>query len=300
MRITPDQIIDRLNLKRQANYWRAIAALLLLLLIVMTFDDQNLSKLPVPEHNYVARIQISGVISQDLARINNLAALAKDSAVKAVIVHVNSPGGTVVGGQSLYMALKKISLSKPVAVVMGDVAASAAYMTSLGADYIVAHEGSLTGSIGVIAESFEVTELAERFGVKFHHFKSSPLKGGPTPTEILSSEMKEAMDIVIQDTYQMFVEMVEKGRKLSRQEVLKIADGRVYTGRQALQLKLIDAVGNEDTALQWLCNKSQLATDIKVLDYKIEPYESRLDQILNTFSNVSILMKSIFTSNILK
>ena len=294
MRITPDQLLDRIQLKKQVNYWRIISIMLLLLIIVAFLDDSPLSnKLQVTENSYIARISVNGTILQDLRRMQNIENLAKNSAVKGVVLHINSPGGTVVGGQSMYMAIKKLAAAKPVAVVMGDMATSAGYMMALGGHYIVAYDCSVTGSIGVLSESFDVTDLAERIGIKFHHFKSSNVKGGPSPTEPLTPEMRQSMQDLIEDIYTMFVAVVAKERKLPRADVMKIADGRAYTGRQALTLKLIDALGNEDTAVQWMCSKHELPSDIKVLDYRIDPHESRLDQILNATAEFTKVISSM-------
>ncbi len=295
MNISPDQLLDRIELKNKVSYWRKVSVILLLILMILSFSDSYQNKINITESKHIARIMVDGIITQDMHRINVMSDLGKNKSIKAVIVHVNTPGGTVVGGQSMYIAIKKLSQIKPVVVVMGEMATSAGYMLSLGANHLVALDGSLTGSIGVIAESVDVTSLAERVGVKFHHFKTSPLKGGPSPTEPLSQEMRISMEMLINDMYDIFVDIVSKERKLPKEEIIKIADGRSYTGRQAFKLNLIDQIGDEDTALQWLCKNYNFESDIKIFDYDLDVKESKLDQILGVANGMmSILEKSAF------
>jgi protease-4 len=143
-------------------------------------------------------------------------------------------------------------------------------MISVASDYLIAHQGSVTGSIGVIAQSFEFTELAEKVGVHFHNFKSSPLKGGPIPTEKLSPEMAGSMDAIIKDLYDSFYAMVLQRRNINDDQLKKIADGRAFTGRQALKLGLIDAIGDEDLAVKWLKAIKKVDKNLEVIDYQID------------------------------
>lgn len=298
MALTPDQIIDRLNLKKQAVNWRLMAIIFLMLLALSLFTNKEFKRVSPLDGDYIARISIQGSISDNIARIDNMKRIAQNKNIKGVIIRIDSPGGTVVGGQNLYMAVRKISKNKPVAVTMGDAATSAAYMAALGADYLVAHEGTMTGSIGAIAQTFEVTKLADTLGVKFHNFKSSPLKGGPTPTEALTPEMQKSIDVMIRDIYDSFVSLVSERRNIPLQQLLPLADGRSYTGRQALTLGLIDALGDEDTAFEWIVTTKKLNPDINLRDYDIEPHQSKLDKLLETSSNISYVLKAMFNNNL--
>lgn len=301
MAITPDQIVDRMKLKKQVVSWRFAAILFAVFLVLVAFVDSGNSskKASLIDTEYVARIYINDVIFDDTERLDSLKALAENKAAKAVILHINTPGGTVVGGENLYNSIKKLKKQKPVVVVMGDVTASAGYMISVAADYLIAHQGTVTGSIGVISQSFEFTELANKVGVKFHNFKSSPLKGGPLPTEELSPEMKAAMQDTINDIYNVFVDMVAESRQMPREEVLKLADGRVFTGRQALKNKLIDAIGDEDTAMNWLKDVKSLPETLKIRDYALVKEPTKFDKLLNSLENTEInSLKSFLYKNL--
>jgi signal peptide peptidase SppA len=150
-----------------------------------------------------------------------------DSHIKALLVNVNSPGGTVVGSEKIYNILRKISEKKPVVIVMGTMAASGGYLISLGGDYIVSHNGTITGSIGVILQTAEVTELAQKLGIKFNNFKSGELKAVPNPTEKLTEEVRVAIMENIEDTYNFFLELVSERRNLPIEEVKKLAEERL-------------------------------------------------------------------------
>jgi protease-4 len=298
MALTPDQIIDRINLKRQVVNWRLVAIVFLILLALSLFTNKEFKQVSPLDGDYIARINIQGSISNNLVRIDNMKKIAQNKNIKGVIIHVDSPGGTVVGGENLYMAIRKISKNKPVAIVMGDSAASAAYMLSLGGDYLVAYEGTMTGSIGVIAQTFEVTKLADTLGVKFYNFKSSPLKGGPSPTEHMTPEMEQSIDGMIKDIYDSFVSLVAERRNIPLEVLLPLADGRTYTGRQALSLGLIDALGDEDTAFDWIVANKKLNPNISLRDYDIEPHQSKFDKFLETATNISYALKAMFNNNL--
>src|SRR5262249_34918350 len=147
---------------------------------------------------------------------------------------------------------------KPVVAVMRSIAASAGYMVALAADHIVAREGTITGSIGVLIETAEVTELAEKIGIKPVLVKSSPLKGTPSPFEKTTPEAERVIRDVVNDFYNRFVDMVAERRALPRDRVVQLADGRVYSGRKAAEDKLIDGIGGEDEAVKWLVTEKHI------------------------------------------
>ncbi len=298
MALTPDQIIDRINLKRQAVNWRFVAIVCLLLLALSLFTGREFRKVSVIDGECIARVHINGDITNEPHRIDNLKKIAESIYIKGVIININSGGGSPVGGESIYAAVRKIAKNKPVAIVMGDSATSAAYMIAIGGDYLVAHAASLTGSIGAFAQSFDVVDLGDKLGVKFHNFKSSPLKGGPMMTEHVTPEMRESMDSLVKDIYESFVNVVSERRNIPLQKLLPIADGRSYTGRQALALGLIDAVGDEDTAFNWIVENKKLHSDIKIRDYELMPTQSKLDKLLETSANLSQILKTMFNNNL--
>ena len=176
MNINPDYLIERKRTKRQLTKWKIFALVLIIFIFFIAsnnFSSTNRitgSTFPVVDH--IASVRINDIIFDDFKRVRKLAEIEKDDKVKALIVNINSQGGSVVGSEMLYNALRKISESKPVVVVMESVAASGGYLASLGGDYIIAHNGTITGSIGVIMQSAEITELAEAVGVKCNNFKS--------------------------------------------------------------------------------------------------------------------------------
>jgi protease IV len=219
--------------------------------------------------DHIARFNVEGVILEDGKRDELLDKLAQDDSVKALIVRIDSPGGTVVGGETLYLSLRDVSAHKPVVVVMGTTATSAGYMVALGGDMILAHEGTVTGSIGVILQSADVTGLLKKLGVDMEAIKSAPLKATPSPFEPLTPEARAAAKVVIMDMFDMFVTLVAERRNMPKDQVLPLADGRIFTGRQAREAKLIDAIGGESEALLWLETERGVARDLPVREIKV-------------------------------
>lgn len=265
MPLSADTLLDRIRLKSQIKRWQGIAIILAVFLGLLLFSE--VSGL-APGGDYVARVTVDGIIEEDTHQAERLLALTKDKNVKAVIVEINSPGGTVVGGEDLYRNLKEVAKEKPLVTVMGTMATSAAYMAALPAERIFARDGTITGSIGVLLQSAEVVDLAKKLGVDFTVIKSSPLKAIPSPMEKLTPEGRASIEFLIKDFYNVFVDMVVESRKLPRDKVLEVADGRVFTGRQALGLKLIDEIGTEQQALSWLKTQKGLGEDLEIREYK--------------------------------
>ncbi|HEX7006580.1 MAG TPA: signal peptide peptidase SppA [Alphaproteobacteria bacterium] len=262
MSLDADSVVHRRRLKRALAWWRAGAIVLGAALIVVAFGRIT----DLPNRPYVARVEVSGIITQDLELNRLLQDLAEDGKVKAVVVAIDSPGGTVVGGESLFRHLRMISAKKPVVAVMGTLATSAGYMTALGADYLVAHDGTITGSIGVILQATDVTGMLAKLGITTEAIKSGPLKAVPNPFEPLTPAAREATREVVLDLYNMFVSMVAERRDMDPDEALRLADGRVFTGRQALKAKLVDALGGEAAARAWLAEKHGISPALPVRD----------------------------------
>ena len=279
MSLSADTLLDRIRMKGEINKWRTLTIIFAVLwaigLMWRVFDFSNVRQ------EYIAKIEVNGIITQSHSRDRKLQSLKKDKKVKAVIVHINSPGGTMVGGEHLYNSLRDIAEKKPVVAVMGTVAASAGYMTAAAADKIYASEGTMTGSIGVIIQAAEVTELAEKLGVNFITVKSSDLKGTPSFTEKLTPKVQRVVQEGIDDGYEYFTDLVTERRPLSKEEVLKLADGRIYTGRQAVKNKLVDAIGNEDDARDWLVKEKEISSKLKVKGVSIGKKGSLLDALMN-------------------
>ncbi|MCD6073417.1 MAG: putative peptidase family [Rhodospirillales bacterium] len=247
MALDVDRYFDRRRLTRALRFWRiaAIAALVGLIAVAVGRSDA------VPRAS-VALIEVHNVIFDDTDRIETLDDIADDDRIKALLVHIDSPGGTVVGGENLYLALRRVAEKKPVVAVMAELATSAGYMVALGTDRIVARQGTVTGSIGVLMQSVEITDMLAKLGITADSIKSAPLKATPNPLEKLTPDARSAAEDVVMDMYNMFVDMVSERRGMDRDATLKLADGRVYTGRQAIQNGLIDEIGGEREARAWL------------------------------------------------
>jgi protease-4 len=265
MPIDPDFLVDRRRLRRQITVWRTLAVIALVGVVAAGIGRAQLFG-----ERHVARLSVSGIITDDPDRTRTIVAAAKDDDIKAVIVRIDSPGGTVVGGETLYRELRELAQKKPVVAVLGELAASGGYMTALAADQIYAREGTITGSIGVIMQTMDVTGLLEKIGVRTEALKSGPLKAVPSPLEPLTDRGREVTRQLVDDMYGMFVDMVAERRKLDRAKALELADGRVYTGRQAKALGLIDAIGGEDEALGWLADTKGISRSLPVRELRIQ------------------------------
>lgn len=247
----PDAIVDRRRLKRQITGWRILAIVMALAAIAAAAGRFGF----FINRDRVAVLDVTGVISTDNDRARALRRLATDDHVKALLVRIDSPGGTVVGGESLFDQLRDVAAHKPVVAVMGDMAASGGYMVALAADRIFAHQATITGSIGVILQTADITGLLNKLGIQPEAIKSAPLKAVPSPFEKLTPEGLAATQKVVNDIYGMFQQMVVERRKLPPDRVHELADGRIFTGREALADGLIDQLGGEPAARAWLASK---------------------------------------------
>ncbi|HJD56188.1 MAG TPA: signal peptide peptidase SppA [Rickettsia endosymbiont of Pyrocoelia pectoralis] len=296
MNITPDYLIERKHTKSQLLIWKLIAIILILLLFFFIGKDFAPKEILTGNNeDYIASVLIDGIIFEEEKRDKRLNKIVDDPNIKAVIVNVNSPGGTVVGSEKIYNILLKISKKKPVVIVMGTMAASGGYLISLAGDYIISHNGTITGSIGVILQTAEITDLAQKLGITFNNFKSGELKASPNPTEKLTEAVRVAVMENVEDTYDFFLELVAERRKMTLEEVKKLADGRIYSGRQALKLKLIDSIGSEDTALKWLQEVKKINADLAVKDYQLKPKPKLVEMMLEDFDS---LVPSFFKSGV--
>jgi protease-4 len=257
---------DRRRLRRKLTFWR-IAAFILVVAIGFSLyrfaaGDQQSTVRP-----HVARVEISGMITDNTELLERLDKIANNDQVKAVIVSISSPGGTTYGGERIYKAIRAISEKKPVVSDVRTLAASAGYMIASAGDMIIAGESSITGSIGVIFQYPQVDELMKKLGVSLEEIKSSPLKAEPSPFHPASEEAKTMIRSMILDSYDWFVDLVAERRGLSREETLKLADGSIFTGRQALKVKLIDQLGGDKEIRDWLDTKG-VAKSLPELEWK--------------------------------
>lgn len=270
MSLDADAIVDRRRLRRKLTFWR-VAALLIVLVAVgigaaMVMPGSGIK----PGDDSIARIKIQGLIRGNQDRVEALERLGKSRA-KAVIVHLDSPGGTTAGSEQLYDALRTLQSKKPMVVVVDGLAASGAYIAALASDHIIAHDTSLVGSIGVLFQYPNFTEVLKTLGIKVEEVKSSPLKAAPNGFEPTSPEARAAIEAIVLDSYAWFKGLVKDRRKLNDAELTKVADGRVFTGRQGVPLKLVDQLGNEKTALAWLEKEKKIPASTPVKDFSLEP-----------------------------
>lgn len=275
-----DHLAALVYLKNKVHKWKNITLLLGIFSAIILFKSifgNGLNKGPI-DSDFIANIKIEGVIFEDEHRSEVLAKLAEEKSVKAVIIDINSPGGGIVGSEMLYHDLRKIAEQKPIVVVMESVAASGAYMAAIASDYIIAYNGTLTGSIGVLMESPEVTELAQKIGIKFNSFKSSPLKASPSPFEKTSPLVEKVLMSSINDSYQFFSGLVKERRagRLNPKLINEALDGRIFTGRQALQVGLIDKIGGHEEALAYLAESKIDVKELPIEKIEIIEHENKL------------------------
>jgi len=275
MSLDADAIVDRRRMRRKLTFWRVSALVIALLAVIGTaFVFVPGSRL-MPQGAYIARIQVQGLIRGNQGRVEALARLGKSRA-RAVIVHIDSPGGTTAGSEQLYGALRELQSKKPMVVVVDGLAASGAYIAALSAEHIVAQETSLVGSIGVLFQYPNFTDVLKTIGIKVEEVKSSPLKAAPNGFEPTSPEARAAIEAVVLDSYAWFKGLVKDRRKMDDPLLAQVSDGRVFTGRQAVGLKLVDGLGNEKAALDWLEKEKKVPANTPVRDYSLQPRFSEL------------------------
>ncbi|MDE0057095.1 MAG: signal peptide peptidase SppA [Defluviicoccus sp.] len=262
MALDADYLIDRRRLKRRLSFWRGLGILAVLLAALAAFGRFS----DFGSRDYVARHSVGGLIADDPRRHRTLAAIARDDDARALIVHINSPGGTLAGGEALYRSLRAVAGRKPVVAVLGGVATSAGYMAAIAADRLVARRSTITGSIGVVMHMTEISGLLETLGVGAETIRSGPLKAMPSGFEELSDDGRRVLQALIADGHAMFLELVAERRALDDAALTSVADGRVLTGRQALEAGLVDAIGGETEALSWLENEKGIARGLPVRD----------------------------------
>jgi len=272
MSLETDLLLDRRRLKRRLVFWRTFAVIILAIAVLAGLCNAGIGF----RGPHIARLSVNGLITENRKLTEAVGRIADDPHVKALIVSIDSPGGSVAGGESLHDAIARVAAKKPVVAVMGGLAASAGYMIAVPADRIFAREATLTGSIGVIMETGEVSGLLAKLGITADAITSGPLKDQPSFTKPMTAEGREVLHGLVMDMYDQFVTMVATGRHLDPDRVRALADGRAYTGRQALKLGLIDAIGGEREARQWLKATKGVGTDLPVEDVSTTGLAARM------------------------
>ena len=285
-------VLDARRARRKLTFWRSIAFVsFVAVCLTLAWGMGAFSNLGSKNADHIARIAISGTITND-KRVLDLIEKAKDAeSVKAVIIAMNSPGGTTVGGEAIYEAILELKKEKPVVTAVGTLAASAGYMISAATDHIVVRRSSIIGSIGVIFTYADATQLLNKIGLQIKDVKTGLLKAEPAPYSTAPAEVEPALRELIGDTYDWFVDVVAENRKLDRAEVLNLADGKVFSGARGVDLKLADAIGGEDTAIAYLEKERGIKEELPVLNWKIAqtrsgfPFASLLSRFTSSNSN---------------
>jgi len=267
MALRADDLIDRRRLRRKLTFWRVaamvVAAAGLIALSAWVYGDDFAGA----SVDHIAKVRIEGTITEDEELIKRLETIRQTSAVKGVILSIDSPGGTTVGGESIYEEVRKLAAEKPVVAEVGTLAASAGYMIATATDHIVARKTSIVGSIGVLIQYPDVSGLMDKLGIKLEEVKSSPLKASPSPFKPTNDDERAMVRKLILDSYDWFVGIVAERRKMTREEALALADGSIFTGRQGVANRLVDAVGGESVAIDWLATKG-VDAKLKVVEWK--------------------------------
>src|SRR5215471_8908620 len=277
MSLETDHIVDRRRLRRKLTYWRVATVLIAIIGIVgiavmARRSDTSLAQSLTPQ---ISRVTIQGIIRGNHERTEALDNLARSRNTRAVIVHIDSPGGTTAGSEELHQALRRVAARKPTVVVDG-LAASGGYMAAMAADHIIAQNSSLVGSIGVLFQYPNFSDLRNKVGVSYEEIKSSPLKAAPNGLEPTTPEARAAIEALVVDSYTWFKDIVRDRRKLEGEALDRVVDGRVFTGRQAISLKLADEIGREQEAIDYLAKSSNIDPKTPVRDWRLYPAFSQL------------------------
>jgi protease-4 len=277
MTFEADQIVDRRRLRRKLSFWRVVGVVALVLAAGGLYSlFSGLDDVPGFSSDQIARVSITGFIAEDRERDELFEKLAKTDTVRAVVVSIDSTGGATAGGEALYESLRRLAEEKPTVATVGTVGASAAYMAAIATDHIVARRTSITGSIGVLFQYPEISELMDTLGVRVEEIKSSALKSEPSPFKPASPAARSVISGVVSDTYDWFVDIVAERRDLGRDDALALADGRIFTGRQALSSGLIDEIGGEEEAIAWLATARNIDAGLPVKDWDPRPSDSSI------------------------
>ena len=270
------------KLKESLFKWRLLAFIAIFLVVISSsskiLNNSN-------NKNIIARVNINTPIVNGFFSYDNLKKL-EDNNVKAVILNIDSSGGDVVESEKLYLFFRKLSKTKPVVSVINGMGASGAYMVAMASDYIVSYNTSAVGSIGVIIQTYEITDLAKKLGISLTTYKSSILKAAPNMLEKVNPDVDMVMSQQINDVYDYFLNIFVERRKIKITEAQEIANGQIYTGRQALEYGLVDKIGTEEDALNFLKDNKIDVDNINIVDYDI--YKKSNSGIISNFINSKI------------
>lgn len=270
MTVDIDAIVDRRRMRRKLTFWRVIAFALVAVFLIGAIGYFSGFPTTSKRSAHIARIPIEGVIVENRDLVKMIDRAAESSAVKGVILSINSPGGSTTGGEAIYEAVRQLADKKPVVSEIRTVGASAGYMIAIAADHTVARYNSITGSIGVYFQYGNVAELLDTLGISMDAVKSSSLKAEPDFYSPATPEAQAMLSDLVTDSYEWFVALVADRRALDPSIARGLADGRIFTGHSAKEAALIDAIGGEAVAVSWLEDEKNVPEDLPIVTWSIE------------------------------
>ena len=290
------QILEETKKKwYRKGLWRGILISIILATVIYLFSFfTNFSS----NFSHIARININGIIFDNSEIVEIIDNLAKNDNVKSVLVKINSPGGTVVGSESLYVAINSLSQKKPVISLMGEIATSGGYIVALASNYILARQNTLTGSIGVIVENQNFSELSEKIGVSIDTTKSGKIKGGQNPLSPLDPLVKINNQKLVDYSFDWFISIIKKNRDVNQSVLELISDGRTLTGGMAMELGLIDGIGTEKDALKYLEKNYPDIKGLPIIDIETPGKKFFLNEFFNRISIDSLKFVPEYTNNL--
>lgn len=220
-----------------------------ILVFLFTYGVRGIGE-PFSSKNKVGVVTIKGLIRDSKDVTDLLDKYEKDDHVRVVVIRIDSPGGGVVPAQEIYDKVLDIKKKKKVVISMGSVAASGGYYIACAGDRIIANPGTITGSIGVIIQFSQIEKLLEKIGLKSTVIKGGKYKDVGSPVREMTTDERALIQGVVDDIYDQFLEVVSTSRNISKEEMKTIADGKIYTGRQALRLGLVDELGNMEHTIK--------------------------------------------------
>jgi len=268
MTFETEAVLDRRRLRQRLSFWRVVAVTAGVLAVGLLLFS-SVRRAGLIEQRQIARITVEGLITEDRDLLQLIKKVGDSKTVSGVILSINSPGGTTVGGESLFEALRELAKKKPLVAQFGTAATSAAYMIGLATDWIVARGNTITGSVGVIFQWPEFSGLLEKLGIKVNEIKSGPLKANPSPFQPLDEPGKAAAEKMVAESQRWFLNLVRTRRGIDTTGVTGLEQGGVFSGRDALAYKLIDELGGEAEAVKHLEEKRGVPKGLKVVDWKV-------------------------------
>lgn len=276
MALDADVLVDRRRMRRKLTFWRGAVFVLVAVAVIAGIVYASGFAGETKRSAHIARFAIDGVILEKRDELKLIEKISEAKAVRGVIISINSPGGSTTGGEALYEALRKLAEKKPVVAEIRTVGASAGYMVALSADHIVARYNSITGSIGVLFQYGNIAKLMETLGVKMDAVKSAPLKAEPDFYSDTTPEAHAMLETLVKDSYDWFVALVAERRGLSDADARKVADGQIFTGHRAKELKLVDTIGGEAAAVAWLEKEKSVPEDLPVINWSVKNNKNSL------------------------